>query len=1301
MRVNATDGSSANAKSPTTYQRLSEQWASALADLPGDLRLTKALENKFDPGPRARIVALIGKETIPPARWQQLDEATRIEVGKLFAKAGIAPEQATRRPRGASQTNAADKEPQDKVDIDLNWAGLRRELPFNIYYNSIHPGSVRRFLDEHLRTVEALLPAASFNTPKLYRDWKKAAKAYHEKVGEEGAVIKLLAQNLDPRELPEGTEPLIVNALIYFRIRETLDPNRRPPLTNSEWRSLNDDQKLEVLSLLKLSGFSLAHFNRPQRRTSTAGRAVAGTAVRDSGIEDHRVHEHTSAIVSKENIVDEVLSHALGGKKEGTFDHERIKLLRGAKRFFVARYYGFESMEFAKEAVAAAKRGAKGEIEIQPPKTASHRARQEQVFAYIKAEIDKHGLQDRLAITEAEILPHREGVEFPQIMHEKSIIADTEDGTLVEIEGGINGGTNSPNNLDFAMRIEGVAVLDSLRKYLSVRSKHHEHAFSVAEEIIAHYPREDLAAAVLRVAKKRGVPLCKIALGGTGERFIPQAETYDYDSLLKRAEAGLAIHLGLEDVVAYEGERASGRPGYRLLGEDDVPDGSDRLPMDELLTRALQNGSYVTVTVPTGHPTIDQEHYEVIKAATEPLRTLGAHVAWDDTRVRDVSYRNLFIGELDRAIERLDSYQGAFFAFTHPDVLDRVRELHRAHDRASGPGHGQVRLAVDALEIENEQVNAKVIALTTAGVPVHVFTDLDAVDIAARLSKELKVDITPEQIKLHAKVALLGAETGPNQLSDPRALHGSANASMSGFERNVEGGRCYYSDGLVQRIQSRVLDEIFSVCREVEEFRPVPLAQRVPLLPDIPLDTPIENIRSHNFDTETTGFSAPFGAKIIELGAVAGYFKKSHETVDGKRRIRWSVDFDRLRRFDSLMRLENNPFGLPDKVPERAARIHGRRREDLEGAPGAREALSQFAEFVLEGDGPKILSAHNAPFDIGVLDSAYSEPGNSVRGINYEVASAPVVCTMAYAKWVKPFKKKEEREPGERAQSYKLDTLNREYGTGWTQGEEHYASEDALGAMILHAELLTAAQAETYGDMLAVDRLAKSPMEFQLSEDADGKTPTHRFKSEGIGHDPRLAVIWARGQSGDEALGPARKIYDCNVVETQGHRVKLEFRMTTGKRKEHITGWADADQVRWYQAGKCYYELRESGLDLQIPLNMSRGEVWRNESGSLPLLRERLSKDGDAGSEERARIEAQIATIWDSLQSKERLANQKEGEAERYRRLAAESSAIASDARAEAEELAERIDTLRSMLQHRNQPPAANQDGASAERGAP
>ena len=55
----------------------------------------------------------IGKETIPPARWQQLDEATRIEVGKLFAKAGIAPELATRSPRGASQTNAADKEPQD------------------------------------------------------------------------------------------------------------------------------------------------------------------------------------------------------------------------------------------------------------------------------------------------------------------------------------------------------------------------------------------------------------------------------------------------------------------------------------------------------------------------------------------------------------------------------------------------------------------------------------------------------------------------------------------------------------------------------------------------------------------------------------------------------------------------------------------------------------------------------------------------------------------------------------------------------------------------------------------------------------------------------------------------------------------------------------------------------------------------------------------------------------------------------------------------------------------------------------
>ncbi len=100
------------------------------------------------------------------------------------------------------------------------------------------------------------------------------------------------------------------------------------------------------------------------------------------------------------------------------------------------------------------------------------------------------------------------------------------------------------------------------------------------------------------------------------------------------------------------------------------------------------------------------------------------------------------------------------------------------------------------------------------------------------------------------------------------------------------------------------------------------------------------------FDTETTGLRPYRGDEIISLGAVI-------------------IENGRLPEKPSFYRLVNP--GRP--VPARAQSITGITDDMLQGKPGIGPVLLDFLKFA----GPRILVAHNAPFDLAFLNKILGE----------------------------------------------------------------------------------------------------------------------------------------------------------------------------------------------------------------------------------------------------------------------------------------------------------------------------------------
>ncbi|OGQ80636.1 MAG: hypothetical protein A2289_22065 [Deltaproteobacteria bacterium RIFOXYA12_FULL_58_15] len=1208
----------------------STAWTDAVGALkkPIDFKPTTLRKLQLKPGEVARINAIAGKGTLTPKQWGELEKDLRAEIAQILDKAGVAVADVT---IDGLKARRAGGDQFVSSGLDLGHAKYSNEIPFNIFYNTINPGYLSADL---LKDFLIWADAAYVGKPELRVNWEAAKDACQSgKLSDAPAGLKQLARDFKLRKLEgfAGLDPAIQNALIYYRIREALDPNHRAPLTSNEWAAMTPEFREEVLQLLQCSGFSMAMFQRPQMRVSNAGRTVQGAAVADSGLDDDRVFELTSSIVSTGNIVREVASRPLNRTRKLGFDATRLKMVREAQRFVIARYYGFERDDFTDELIAAARRGCKVEVEMQPPATAANRRGQFEQLKRLEEAIEQFQLKERLSVSTATVIEprHKEKgrEDFPAIAHDKSLIVDTPEGTLAELHGGINGGPNSPNNLDVAIYVEGPAVLDGVRRYLAVRSTGHTLGLSVGEEVIAAFSRDELIANTAAKAKKTKQSLVKIAVAGSGERFIPKPQEYSADELVRRAEAGLTINLSVDDVVVDAGVTESGNPRYGRIDE-----------MEGLLLTALNNGSAVNVSIPhkrADGSAVTQDQYMAIKSATALFRKLGARIAWEDTRIRDVSYRNEIYDNLKKAIERKESFDGALFAFTDAETMSLLAELHRTLERVPEEERPKIRIAVHALEIDDKQVNQKMVALRDVGVDVRVFTPNDAVLIAAKLAKEFKMKVTAEDVKLHAKCAIFGLNAAGGNAPDPRVASGSSNFSKGGFEINDEGGRIYFSKDLATSVTARVFDEIFALCRPVRKHDIVPLHLRKPVLKLPKGKTPLEKVWVAYFDTETGGTAPHFGDPLTQLSCVVNKLEREHSNDGGT--PKWKLG-ETVGTFDEFAQLGVNAFGLPEEICAEAARVHGMKRKDLESGLPRAELLRRFVRQLreLEKKAAKegavlVLAAHNAPFDVNFLDFNYSQRSNHVDGHNCETATRPVLDTLVLAKEQIPFIKKEDRSQGEERISYSLKCLPQRLGIKHEQGEIHNALEDvSIGAEVVPV-LATMAGAEFLEDLYGRDRLVISTMDqdFELYDSPRGDKVVQTFRNRG--KNPRLAEVVTARTNGQNVQSSPHMVYDHRVLEAQDGRIKVEFRMNTKgtKTEKWIAGWVPVEQVRFYRSGKVYWGLVESGVDVQIAASFSRGEYWRNDEGRLPNIRQKPSSEADRAQTELENALQQLTVVED------------------------------------------------------------------------
>jgi DNA polymerase III epsilon subunit family exonuclease len=191
---------------------------------------------------------------------------------------------------------------------------------------------------------------------------------------------------------------------------------------------------------------------------------------------------------------------------------------------------------------------------------------------------------------------------------------------------------------------------------------------------------------------------------------------------------------------------------------------------------------------------------------------------------------------------------------------------------------------------------------------------------------------------------------------------------------------------------------------------------------------PLDEIDFVIVDVETTGWT-PGVARITEIGAVK--ISAGHQ----------------LGQFSSLV----NPGSA---IPERVAALTGISDAMVAAAPPLAEVLPAFLAFARGC----VLTAHNAPFDVGFLAAA-------CQACDLPWPDFPVVDTVELARWVLS----EDEVP-----NCKLSTLAEFFGARTTP--RHRALADALAtADVLMGLLprLSAAGVGTLDEMLAVQDLAR------------------------------------------------------------------------------------------------------------------------------------------------------------------------------------------------------------------------------------
>lgn len=154
------------------------------------------------------------------------------------------------------------------------------------------------------------------------------------------------------------------------------------------------------------------------------------------------------------------------------------------------------------------------------------------------------------------------------------------------------------------------------------------------------------------------------------------------------------------------------------------------------------------------------------------------------------------------------------------------------------------------------------------------------------------------------------------------------------------------------------------------------------------------------FDTETSGFSAKAGHRIIEIGAI--------EVIN---------NIPTGREFHVYLDPERD-------IDKRAQEVHGISSEMLKGKPKFSEIADQFIEFVKGAD----LVAHNMGFDEGHVDNELALAG---YGVTLQTLANSLIDSLDIAKEIFPGKK------------HNLDALCDKLGVDRTHRTSHGALLDA------------------------------------------------------------------------------------------------------------------------------------------------------------------------------------------------------------------------------------------------------------------
>lgn len=175
------------------------------------------------------------------------------------------------------------------------------------------------------------------------------------------------------------------------------------------------------------------------------------------------------------------------------------------------------------------------------------------------------------------------------------------------------------------------------------------------------------------------------------------------------------------------------------------------------------------------------------------------------------------------------------------------------------------------------------------------------------------------------------------------------------------------------------------------------------------------------FDLETSGLN-PQTAEIIEIGAVK--IEKGKIAAEYKTFVAFKGD-------------------LPVKIIE----LTGIDNHMLAGAPGIKEVLAEFMDFI----GDSCLVAHNAKFDVGFLN-------NKLKREYQKTLTNPVADTLTLARILVPELK-----------NHKLNTLTKHFKI--TLENHHRALDDAKAAGFLWLKLLDILKAQGLGTLAAINTL--------------------------------------------------------------------------------------------------------------------------------------------------------------------------------------------------------------------------------------